>query len=75
MRIDQKVLVSYGTNPGYRSYGAVVAREMKRHSLHPDVIKLPHTTHAMTQESIDAIREWIKETLPLKNIKQANNET
>ena len=68
MRIDHKVLVSYGTKPGYRSYGAVVAREMKRHGLRPTIIKLPHTTHAMTQESIDAIREWIEETLPLKNV-------
>jgi len=67
MNEDHHVLVSYGTNPGYRSYGIVVAREMKRHGLNPTIIKLSHTTHAMTQESIDAIREWIIETLPLSD--------
>ena len=64
---DHNILLSYGTKPGYRSYGAVVAREMKRYGLHPSIIKLPHTTHAMTQESIDAIQEWIIQTLPLYN--------
>ena len=43
---------------------------MKRYGLHLTTInKLPHTTHAMTQESIDAIQEWIIQTLsyPLYN--------
>ena len=54
-----KLLVTYGTQKGYRSYGKVVARKMKHAGIHPNIITLPHTTHAMTQESIDAIREWI----------------
>lgn len=66
MRPEHKLLVTYGTAKGYRSYGSVVVRKMRHAGVHPDVIKLPHTTHAMTQESIEAIREWIVETLLLQ---------
>ena len=63
---EHKLLVTYGTQKGYRSYGRVVVRKMRHAGVHPDVIKLPHTRHAMTQESIDAIKEWIMETLLLQ---------
>ena len=63
MHPGHKLLVTYGTQKGYRSYGKVVVRKMKHAGIHPSIITLPHTTHAMTQESIDAIREWIVQTL------------
>jgi hypothetical protein len=55
---EHKVLVTYGLKNN--SYGRVVVREMKRAHKKPDVIKLPHTGHSMSQEAIDAIREWIE---------------
>jgi len=57
VRSNHKILVTYGLQNN--SYGRVVAREMKKSGVSPTVIKLAHTGHAMSQESIDAIREWI----------------
>ncbi len=54
---ESKILVTYGLKNN--SYGKVVAREMKRVGLKPKVIKLPNTGHAMSNEAIEAIREWI----------------
>lgn len=52
-----KLLVTYGLQNN--SYGQVVVLNMKKSGIVPNVIKLPHTGHAMSQESIDAIRQWI----------------
>jgi len=52
-----KILVTYGLQND--SYGRVVAREMKKSGVMPTVKKLGHTGHSMSQESIDAIKEWI----------------
>lgn len=52
-----KLLVTYGLQDN--SYGQVVVLNMKKSGILPDVIKLPHTGHTMSQESIDAIRQWI----------------
>ena len=51
------ILVTYGLQNN--SYGKVVEREMKRSGIMPDVIKLPNTGHSMSQESINAIKQWI----------------
>jgi len=52
-----KILVTYGLQNN--SYGQVVVLNMKKSGILPDVIKLPHSGHEMSQESIDAIRQWI----------------
>jgi len=57
IRSNHKILVTYGLQNN--SYGKVVVRKLKKAGISPTVIKLPHTGHAMSQESIDAIREWI----------------
>ncbi|MEJ2497009.1 MAG: hypothetical protein P8Y43_05965 [Sulfurovaceae bacterium] len=57
VKSSHKLLVTYGLQNN--SYGQVVVSNMKKSAIFPDVIKLPHTGHAMSQESIDAIRHWI----------------
>jgi len=60
MRNEHKVLVTYGLQNN--SYGKVVVRKMKKAHKHPDVRRLPHTGHDMSQEAIETIRNWIIET-------------
>jgi hypothetical protein len=52
-----KILVTYGLQNN--SYGQVVVLNMKKSGILPNVIKLPHTGHEMSQESIDAIKGWV----------------
>jgi pimeloyl-ACP methyl ester carboxylesterase len=59
IREDHKVLITYGLQN--RSYGKVVAREMKKAGHHPTVVKLPHTGHSMSSEAIEAIWGWIEQ--------------
>jgi len=56
-----KILITYGLQNN--SYGRVVAREMKKAGINPTVKRLPHTGHNMSQESINAIREWVELTV------------
>lgn len=57
VKSTHKILVTYGLQNN--SYGQTVVSNMKKSGIVPDVIKLPHTGHEMSQESIDAIRQWI----------------
>ena len=57
VKSTHKILVTYGLQNN--SYGQVVVSNMKKSGIVPDVIKLPNTGHEMSQESIDAIRQWI----------------
>ena len=57
VRSTHKILVTYGLQNN--SYGQVVVLNMKKSGIVPVVITLPNTGHAMSQESIDAIKGWI----------------
>lgn len=53
-----RILVTYGLQSD--GYGKFVVDAMRHAGITPDVITLPHTGHAMSQEAIDAIKEWIE---------------
>lgn len=65
VKSTDKILVTYGLKSN--GYGQVVVSNMKKSGILPDVIKLPHTGHEMSQESIDAIRQWIDHVLYKRN--------
>ena len=58
VKSNHKILITYGLQNN--SYGRVVAREMKKAGITPTVKKLAHTGHNMSEEAIDAIKEWIE---------------
>ena len=58
---NHKILITYGLKNN--SYGKVVVKAMKNSGINPTVKALPNTSHNMSKEAIQTIKNWINKII------------